>query len=333
MAYGSARVVLEQGWAKKASKQSGEEEEEGGPIGGLGGTEVVAGIKLEVVTGDGVAPAETPDQKRGTEQWRCKVEVDVTPQAFPHLSTQALSSLSSRYSNLLVDHFVPFLPPLTILPNKKYFQPQIHLTVLSASSGSVIPTLFLAARCAFANLHVPLTKSIGWEAVVGDGMDEDGPGERAGTGFGGGEGGISGAVRAAKGNQALPRGIPVDDWDLEDLGGGEEGEGELLDNEVRKGLPVCVTLNLVSGSPEFLCLLSRHLFTQDTHLTHFPFPMNRSQTRIPTSLTQQTKKNPPAHQEYTSSSPRNPAAVLISTSVESVSKVKMACRFNGYQDC
>lgn len=40
---------------------------------------------------------------------------------------------------------------------------------------------------------------------------------------------------------------PGDDWDLEDLGGGDEGEGELMDRPIRLGLPVCVTLNLVSG--------------------------------------------------------------------------------------
>lgn len=39
---------------------------------------------------------------------------------------------------------------------------------------------------------------------------------------------------------------PGDDWDLEDLGGGEEGDGELMDASVRRGLPVLVTLHLVS---------------------------------------------------------------------------------------
>jgi exosome complex component RRP42 len=90
-----------------------------------------------------------------------------------------------------------------------------------------------------------------------------------GAGFVGGEAGLTGAVRAPRGKTAAQkkgrRGVkgkerqmvvtgkgraeyvagPGDDWDLEDLGGGEEGEGELMDEQIRLGLPVCVTLNLV----------------------------------------------------------------------------------------
>lgn len=65
------------------------------PIGGLGGTEIVAGIKLEVVStsrqvnkglkvyadeGDGDEPdasAGAAQELRPTEEWRCRVEVDV----------------------------------------------------------------------------------------------------------------------------------------------------------------------------------------------------------------------------------------------------------------
>ena len=88
--------------------------------------------------------------------------------------------------------------------------------------------------------------------------------DRFGLEFGGGEGGITGAVRAAKAGGTRRKGKgktttnakgkvvqvsgPGDEWDLEDYGGGEEGEGELLDGSVRVGLPVCVTLNLVSAS-------------------------------------------------------------------------------------
>lgn len=42
-----------------------------------------------------------------------------TPQAFPHLNQTACSALSSYYANLLNDHFVPYLPPLPILPPYK----------------------------------------------------------------------------------------------------------------------------------------------------------------------------------------------------------------------
>jgi hypothetical protein len=85
---------------------------------------------------------------------------------------------------------------------------------------------------------------------------------------------LTGAVRAPRGNTAAQKKArrggkgkerqmkitgkgraeyvagPGDDWDLEDLGGGDEGEGELMERSIRLGLPVCVTLNLVSWTAQ-----------------------------------------------------------------------------------
>jgi hypothetical protein len=159
----------------------------------------------------------------------------------------------------------------------RYFQPQVHVSILSSTSASVPFVLFLALRAAFSNLHVPVTKYVGYEgATSGDTIPDNSTGTGAdddmGAGFVGGDAGLTGAVRAPRGNTAAQKKArrggkvkerqmkitgkgraeyvagPGDDWDLEDLGGGDEGEGELMERSVRLGLPVCVTLNLVSRS-------------------------------------------------------------------------------------
>jgi hypothetical protein len=159
----------------------------------------------------------------------------------------------------------------------RYFQPQVHVSILSSTSASVPFVLFLALRAAFSNLHVPVTKYVGYEgATSGDTIPDNSTGTGAdddmGAGFVGGDAGLTGAVRAPRGNTAAQKKArrggkgkerqmkitgkgraeyvagPGDDWDLEDLGGGDEGEGELMERSVRLGLPACVTLNLVSRS-------------------------------------------------------------------------------------
>jgi hypothetical protein len=57
---------------------------------------------------------------------------------------------------------------------------------------------------------------------------------------------------------------PGDEWDLEDYGGGDEGEGDLMDIGVRVGLPVCVTMNLVSQASTLWDCHSRCHLIADT---------------------------------------------------------------------
>ncbi|ORY24193.1 ribosomal protein S5 domain 2-type protein [Naematelia encephala] len=186
-----------------------------------GGTEVIAGVRLEVGDVDATSSGA----------WRCQVEVDVTPQAYPSLSSQSLSQLSTLYASLLSDHFVPSLPPLPILPPTKYFIPHLQLTVLSAAAAAVPTALALAARAAFCDLKIPKTKRIGWEGAEVDATT--GEGDLAG---------IKAAVKAGRGRGKARRAGGGDDWDL-DL----DGEGvEAL--QAREELPVLVTLNLVPGS-------------------------------------------------------------------------------------
>jgi hypothetical protein len=93
----------------------------------IGGTQVVAGIRLEVGDVDPSAP-------KGREGWRGKVEVDVyvklkdivgillmvrTPQAYPAMSSSNLSTLSTQFANAISEHFMPSVPAIPILAPTK----------------------------------------------------------------------------------------------------------------------------------------------------------------------------------------------------------------------
>jgi hypothetical protein len=104
----------------------------------------------------------------------------------------------------------------------------LHLTLLSASSGSPLSALFLAARSAFIDLKIPRTKQIGWEGAQND--LEMGDGDLSG---------IKAALKVKGKGKVSRRPRGGDDWDLD-----REGDGEdVLDG--REDLPVLVTLNLV----------------------------------------------------------------------------------------
>ncbi|TYJ52053.1 hypothetical protein B9479_007354 [Cryptococcus floricola] len=192
----------------------------------LGGTEVVAGVRLEVVDATG-------EQIKGQEVWKTKVTVDITPQAFPNTSSSIINNLSTHFQALLTSHFASSLPALPILPNKKYFQPHLHLTLLS-SAGNVPTALTIAARAAFSGLRVPKTKVISW---VGE------PGEEEGAEVA--QGDMSGIKAAIAGSKTKGKGKLVvkgnEDWDL-DM---EDGDGVAY-LEGREQLPVLVALNIAS---------------------------------------------------------------------------------------
>lgn len=196
----------------------------------LGSTEVLAGVRLEV------EDVEVQGKGKQKASWLGKVEVDITPQAYPSLGTNDLSRLATMYASLISDHFIPSVPPLPILPPTKYFVPYLHLTVLSASSACVTSALLLASRAAFSDLRVPIVKRIGYEGAT----TADAEGEETDLS------GIKAAVRAARGGKGKSRAVGRggDDWDL------EGGETFL---EQRENLPVVVVLNLTpKGGVVFL---------------------------------------------------------------------------------
>lgn len=102
---------------------------------------------------------------------------------------------------------------------------------MSASSGSALTALVLAARAAFSDLHVPRTKKIGWEGAADEAT------------HGGDLAGMKAALQAGKGSKGKAKGRRPrggDDWELDTTDGGLEYL------QGREELPVLVTLNLVS---------------------------------------------------------------------------------------
>ncbi|CAK9781857.1 ribosomal protein S5 domain 2-like protein [Cutaneotrichosporon oleaginosum] len=188
----------------------------------VGGTEAVAGVKLDVTE----VPKGSYD---AGGEWRAKVEVDITPQALPAADSKTLQTLSASYAALLAEHFVPSLPPLKITETRA-FVPSLHVALLSCD-GAVAAALALAARAALADLQVPNTRVVGMEEEA----DAETQADLAG---------IKGAIaagRAGKGKgKARARG--GDDWDI---------DGEAAPLEGRETLPVLVTLN-VAGDREFV---------------------------------------------------------------------------------
>lgn len=125
----------------------------------------------------------------------------------------------------------------------RYFIPHLHLTLLSATSGSPLTALVIAARAAFLDLRIPSTKRIGWESTT---VEVDG-GEGTGTGVKESDlSGIKAAVRAGRtgGKGKGKAAVRGEDWDLDMSTAGGRGVGFM---DGREGLPVLVTLNLVSG--------------------------------------------------------------------------------------
>jgi exosome complex component RRP42 len=151
-----------------------------------------------------------------------------TPQAFPTATSKTLETLSAGYASFLSDYFLPCIPPLPITATK-FFVPTLHLAVLSADGGLIF-ALVVAARAAFSDLAVPVTKNVGTEATEAD--TAAGDGDLAG---------IKGAIAAGKHGKgkAKARARGADDWDI---------DGTTTDLPDREDLPVPVTLYLIPGS-------------------------------------------------------------------------------------
>ena len=215
----------------------------------IGGTEILAAAKLEV---EDIGPASSgveggriacfvswcvqssPPEERKKEKIIDGCE-ESSPAAYSHLPAAALDDLQHDYATVLHDvlsHASLRPPNLGIIPGRKSWLLTLDLMVLS-DAGNVYDALFMAARAALWDTHVPKTRAVeyrrnnGGRAKDGDDMDVDPESQ-------------SGLDTRSK--------TSATDFELED----SWDEGPLLGG--RDAWPVCVTLNLVRSS--FLYSLS-----------------------------------------------------------------------------
>ncbi|KAI0250610.1 ribosomal protein S5 domain 2-like protein [Lactifluus subvellereus] len=188
----------------------------------IGGTEVLAAAKLEVedIGGSGSG---------GVEGGRIVCTVSCSPAAYSHLSAAALDDLQHDYSAILHDvlsHASLRPPNLGIVPGRKSWLLTLDLMVLS-DAGNVYDALFMAARAALCDTHVPRTKAVEYRPNKRegerDGGDMDVDSEQ--------QSGLD--TRRAK--------APAADFELEDYW----DDGAVLGG--RDAWPVGVTLNLFPG--------------------------------------------------------------------------------------
>ncbi|KII91870.1 hypothetical protein PLICRDRAFT_38740 [Plicaturopsis crispa FD-325 SS-3] len=191
----------------------------------IGGTEILAAVKLEVediVDGEGV------------EGGRVVCSVSCSPAAYPHLSSPALDDLQHDLTTVLHQTLAhPSLHPgnLSILQGKKSWLLSLDALVL-CDAGNVWDALFMAARAALWDTRVPRTRSVEYKAPKAS---------AAGGSKEGGAGDMEVDLEAASGfdtrqvHRATDFELP-DYWD----------EGDVLSGRDR--WPVSVTLNVLAAS-------------------------------------------------------------------------------------
>ncbi|KAN0131625.1 Ribosomal protein S5 domain 2-type fold [Lactarius tabidus] len=183
----------------------------------IGGTEILAAAKLEV---EDIGPASN-----GVEGGRIACVVSCSPAAYSYLPAAALDDLQHDYTTVLhgaLSHASLRPPNLSIIPGRKAWLLTLDLMVLS-DAGNVYDALFMAARAALWDTHVPKTRAVEYRRDKGKGgndMDVDPESQ-------------SGLDTRSKASAT--------DFELED----SWDEGPLLGG--RDAWPICITLNLFPG--------------------------------------------------------------------------------------
>jgi hypothetical protein len=153
-----------------------------------------------------------------------------SPAAYSYLPAAALDDLQHDYTTVLhgaLSHASLRPPNLSIIPGRKAWLLTLDLMVLS-DAGNVYDALFMAARAALWDTHVPKTRAVEYRRDKGKGgndMDVDPESQ-------------SGLDTRSKASAT--------DFELED----SWDEGPLLGG--RDAWPICITLNLVRFSILFL---------------------------------------------------------------------------------
>lgn len=200
----------------------------------VGGTEVVAAVRLEV---------EDIDLELDEGRMRCNVTC--SPAAYPHLSANQQDDIQKDLTSLLQSTFSPtkshdsngdsftsvMSKSLTILPGRKAWTMYLDAVVLS-DAGNVHDVLFLACRAAICDTRVPRTRAVEY-AQPSKGSSTRRAGET------GGEMDVEEEADIWKTAVQSKRAARAADFELEDTA----DEGGWL--EGRERCPVAVTLNVL----------------------------------------------------------------------------------------
>ncbi|KDQ58027.1 hypothetical protein JAAARDRAFT_177168 [Jaapia argillacea MUCL 33604] len=220
LANGSARINI----GLKESSSSSRANKAGV---GVGGTEVIGAVKLEV--------EDVRDGSDGRDGGRVVCTVSCSPQSHSHLSPPALEDLSSDLTHTLhstLSHHSLLPPNLSIIPGKKSWLINIDLLVLS-DAGNLYDALFLAAHAALHDTKVVRTRGVEYRPPpsthqvpkIDDSMNVDTDADEE-TGAGETQSGFD--TRRLK---------PITDFELDDYW----DEGDPLGGS----RPICITINLV----------------------------------------------------------------------------------------
>lgn len=165
-----------------------------------------------------------------------------TPSAYPSHTPPQLDDLSADLSIILSDTLTTSIsthvaPQLVIIPNGKRWRLSLEVVIIS-DAGNILDALVIASRTALWDLRIPRTRGVEYRKTPQQDstMDVDRPsssGDAFKSAVGKGMTKYDGGSGGRKGGGA--------DFELEDYW----DDGAPLKN--REALPVCVTLNLVSG--------------------------------------------------------------------------------------
>ncbi|KAF8342681.1 ribosomal protein S5 domain 2-type protein [Cantharellus anzutake] len=192
----------------------------------LGGTDVIAAVKLEV---ENIGPTGDGAEGEGRDGGRVACAIICAQSAYPHKSPQALDEASADLTALFTPILASSLTPssqLTIVPHKRSWLLGIEAIIL-ADDGNAIDAVMVAIRAALWDLRIPRTKGVQYVSRP----------TYSGT--------YTASADAIKGILTEGKRVDPADFELED----SYDEGNPL--ERRDELPVCVTLNLI-GSTYFL---------------------------------------------------------------------------------
>ncbi|PVG00904.1 ribosomal protein S5 domain 2-like protein [Serendipita vermifera] len=139
----------------------------------VGGTEVVAAVRLEV---EDLLVVESEGGGGG----RIRCNVTCSPAAYPHLSTNQQDDLQSDLTSFLQSAFTPpttssspsptsfahlLTQDLTILPGRKAWALYLDAVVLS-DAGNLYDVLFIACRGALWDTRIPRTRAVEYQATT-----------------------------------------------------------------------------------------------------------------------------------------------------------------------